>query len=110
MSKNHRIVRFKKVNFRVGKLHANFNTCMRKANFALESCIFFFLTGFPGGSVVKNPPGNTGDMGLIPVSGRPAGERNGNPLEYSCLGNSMDRGAWRTIVHRVANCRTQLSD
>ena len=81
-----------------------------KSKFCLGVLYFFFLTGFPGGSVVKNPPGNAGDMGLIPVSGRSAGEQNGNPLEYSCLGNSMDRGAWQTIVHRVANCWTQLSD
>ena len=60
-------------------------------------------------TLVKNPPDNAGDLGLIPVSGRSAGEGNGYPLQYSCPGKSMDRGAWRTIVHRVANCRTQLS-
>ena len=49
--------------------------------------------GFPGGSVVKNPPANAGDLGLIPGSGRSPGEGNGNPLQYSCLGNPMDRGA-----------------
>ena len=50
--------------------------------------------GFPGGSEVKNPPINSGDMRLIPGSGRSPGEGNGNPLQYSCLGNPMDRGAW----------------
>ena len=53
--------------------------------------------GFPGGSVVKNLPasaGDTGDMGSIPGSGRCPGRRNGNPLQYSCLENPMDRGAW----------------
>ena len=45
---------------------------------------------FPVGSVVKNPPANAGDMGLIPVWGRFPGEGNGNPLQYSCLGNPMD--------------------
>ena len=53
--------------------------------------------GFPGGTVVKNPPANAGDvrdMGLIPGSGRSSGGGNGNPLQYSCLENSMDRGAW----------------
>ena len=50
--------------------------------------------GFPGGSVVKNPPANAGDTGLIPGSGRSSGEGNGNPLQYSCLDNPMDRGAW----------------
>ena len=58
--------------------------------------------GFPGGSVVKNLPANIGDMGLIPGLGRSPGEGNGNPLQYSCLGNSMDRGAWWAAVHGVA--------
>ena len=54
---------------------------------------YMILTGFPGGSVAKNPPTNAGDAGSIPVSGRSPGEGNGNPLKYSCLGNPMDRGA-----------------
>ena len=49
--------------------------------------------------MVKNPPANAGDMGSIPGSGRSLGEGNGNPLYYSCLENSMDRGARSTIVH-----------
>ena len=53
------------------------------------------LLGFPGGSVVKNSPANAGDKGLIPESGRSPGEGNGNPLQYSCLGNPMDR---RTLM------------
>ena len=57
---------------------------------------------FPGGSLVKNLPANAGDIGLIPVSGRSPGEGNDNPLQYSCLGNPMDRGAWRAVVHGVA--------
>ena len=57
--------------------------------------------GFPGGPVVKNPLVNAGDMGSIPASGRSPGEDNGNALQYSCLGNAMDRGAWRAIVHGV---------
>ena len=48
--------------------------------------------GFPGGLVIKNPPANAGDMGLIPGSGRSPGEQTGNPVQYSCLGNPMDRG------------------
>jgi len=59
----------------------------------------------PGGSVVKRMPANardSGDMGLIPGSGRSTGEGNGNPLQYSCLENPMDIGAWQAIVHRVA--------
>ena len=61
--------------------------------------------GFPGGSVVKNLPamqGDSGDAGLIPGSGRSPGEGNGNPLQYSRLENSMDRGTWRATVHGVA--------
>ena len=56
----------------------------------------------PGGSLVKNLPANTADAGLIPGSRRYPGEGNGNPLQYSCLENSMDRGAWWATVHRVA--------
>ena len=68
------------------------------------------MMGFPGGSVVKNPPTNAGDMGLIPELGRSPGEGNGNPLQYSCLGNSMNRGVWRTTVHGVAKSPIQLSN
>ena len=57
--------------------------------------------GFPDDSVVKNSPANSGGMGLIPGSGRSPGEENGNPLQYSCLGNPMDREAWQATVHRV---------
>ena len=65
---------------------------------------------FPGGSLVKNPPANAGDVGLIPGSERPPGEGNENQLQCSCLENPMDRGAWRAIVHGVAKSQTQLSD
>ena len=58
--------------------------------------------GFLGGSVVKNLPASAGDTGSIPGSGRSSGERNGNPLLYSCLGNFMDRGVWWAIVHGIA--------
>ena len=64
--------------------------------------------GFPGGTVVKYPPanaGDAGDMGLIPGSGRSPSVGSGNPLQYSCLGNPMDRGAWRATVHGVARVR-----
>ena len=56
------------------------------------------LTGFPGGSVVKNLPGNAENACLIPGLGRSPGEGHNNPLQYSCLGNIMDRGAWKAIV------------
>ena len=57
--------------------------------------------GFPGDSVVKNPPANTGDAGLIPGLGRSPEEGNGNPFQYSCLGNPMDKGVWLITVHGV---------
>ena len=57
--------------------------------------------GFPDGSMVKNPSANTGNVGLIPGLGRSPGEGNGNPLQYSCWGNLMDRGAWQAAVHGV---------
>ena len=68
---------------------------------------------FPGGSVIKNPPANTGDMGhtdLIPESGRSPGGRDDNPLQYSCLENSMDRGAWQATVHGVTKSQMGLSN
>ena len=57
--------------------------------------------GFPGGSAVKNPPANTRESSSIPGPGRSPGEGNGNPLQYSCLENLIDRGAWLATVHRV---------
>ena len=70
--------------------------------------VFNLHLGFPRGSIVKNPPPR--DVGSIPGLGRSPGEGNGNPLQYSCLENSMDRGAWWATVHRVAKSRTQLSN
>ena len=64
---------------------------------------------FPGGSEVKASARNAGDLGLIPGSGRSPGEGNGNPLQYSCLENPMDGGAWWATVHRVAKSRIRLS-
>ena len=58
--------------------------------------------GFPSGLAVKNLPANAGDAGSIPGLGRSPGEGNGNPLQYSCLENPMDRGAWQAAVHGVA--------
>ena len=69
--------------------------------------------GFPGGSVVKNRPASAGDIadvGLIPQSGRSPGEGNGNPPQYSCLGNSKDRRACWATIHGVAKSWTQLND
>ena len=64
---------------------------------------------FPGGSVGKETACNAGDLGSAPGSGRSPGEGNGNPLQYSCLANSMDRGAWWAIVHGVTKSQTLLS-
>ena len=66
------------------------------------------MRGFPGGGVVKNLPANAGDTrnaGSIPGSGRSPGVGNGNPLQYPCLENSIDRGSWQATVHRVARVR-----
>ena len=65
--------------------------------------------GFLGGSVGKESACNTGDTGSIPGSGRSAGEVNGNPVQYSCLENHMDRGGWQAIVLKVPKSWTQLS-
>ena len=62
--------------------------------------------GFSRGAVVKNLPASTGDSGLIPGLGRSPGGVNGNPLQYSRLGNLMDRGAWWTTAHGVTKSQT----
>ena len=64
---------------------------------------------FPGGSDSKASVYNVGDLGSIPGSGRPPGEGNGNPLQYSCLGNPMDRGPWWATVHGVERVRHDLA-
>ena len=65
---------------------------------------------FPGGLDGKESACNVGDQGSIPGSGRSPGEGNGNPLQYSCLGNLMNRGTWQAIVHGVTKSQTPLSD
>ena len=62
--------------------------------------------GFPGSSDGKESACNAGDPGSIPGSGRSSGEGNGNPLQYSCLENPMDRGAWQVTPHGVAKSLT----
>ena len=66
----------------------------------------FHHTGFPGGSDGKESACNAGGLDLIPGSGRSPGGGHGNPLQYSCLENPMDRGAWRATVHGVAKSLT----
>ena len=73
-------------------------------------CLPYIHMGFPGRSVVKNPPANAGDVGSIPGLGRSPGEGNGNPVQYACLGNPMDRGAWQAIVHEGCKSQIRLSD
>ena len=73
-------------------------------------CNIALSGGFPGGSDGKASACNAGDPGSIPGLGRSPGEGNGNPLQYSCLENSMDWGAWWATVHRVAKSQTRLSD
>ena len=68
------------------------------------------MMGFPGDPEVKVSACNEGELGSIPESGKSPGEGNGNPLQYSCLENPMDGGAWWATVHRVAKSRTRLSN
>ena len=73
--------------------------------------MFYTLLGhFPGGSDHKESACKAGHLGSIPGSGRFPGEGNGNQLQYFCLQNPMDRGAWRVIVHAVAKSHTCLND
>ena len=72
--------------------------------------IYIHIQGFHGGSDSKESACNAGDPGLIPGSGGSPGKENGNPLQYSCLGNPMNTGAWKAIVHGVAKSQTRLSN
>ena len=70
--------------------------------YLIVSCLW----AFSGGSVIKNFPTSERDVGSITGWGRSRGEGNGNPFQYSCLGNHMDRGTWWTTVHGVTKCQT----
>ena len=72
--------------------------------------IYLYNWGFPSDSLVKNLPAKVGDRGSIPELGRSPRGGNGNLLQYSCLGNPLDRGAWCATVHGVAESRTRLSN
>ena len=93
--------------------HKRFSLCPHSLNLQ-HHCFLSILESpkldFPGGSVVKNLPANAGDMGSIPALGRSAGGGNNNPLQYSCLGNPMDRAAWWATVHGITKSRTRLSN
>ena len=82
------------------------NECLQVPSLVLDTGIS--NQGFPGGSDGKESVCNAGDLGLIPGSGRSPGEGDGNPLHCSCLENSMDKGAWWAIVHRVIKSPTRL--
>ena len=75
-----------------------------------NTAIYNKAKGFPGGSDGKESTCNEVDLGSIPESGRSPGEENGCPLQYSCLENPTNRGAWRATVHGVAKSWTRLSD
>ena len=72
----------------------------------LSFLYYIRITVFPGSSVVKNPPANAGDLGLIPGSGKSPEGGNGYPLQYTCLENSMDEGVWQAAVHGFSNSGT----
>ena len=72
----------------------------------LKYTVYTLSSGVPGGSVVKNLPANAGDPGSISGSGRSPGERNSNPLQYSCLENPMDREAWQATILGVISSQT----
>ena len=73
--------------------------CIREKH---SPILFLANHSFPGGSVVRNPPANVGDMGSIPGLGRSPGGGNDKPSQYSCLENPMEKGAWQDTVHGVA--------
>ena len=86
--------------------------CNFICNFKLKHNLFLPLfsmyMGFPCGSAGEESTCNAGDLGSIPGLGRSLGEGNGNPLQYSCLGNPMNRGAWWATVYGVARVRHNL--
>ena len=90
--------------------------CITKSSPALCSLLYQLLSNLPekldfcGGSDSKESACSAGDLGSIPGSGRSPGEEKGNPLQYSCVGNPMDRGAWRATAHGVTKSWTHLSD
>ena len=89
--------------------------CIFHKYVCINTCVFFISLSimvyyFPGDSDGKASVYSVGDPGLIPESGRSPGEGNGNPLQYSCLENSMEGGALKATVHGVAKSRTRLSD
>ena len=90
-------------------IHISFISATAFEESILGPLIEFFF-GFPGGSDSKESACNVGDLGSIPGLGRSSGEGNGNPLQYSCLEKSVDRGAWQATVHGVSKSWTRPRD
>ena len=91
-------------------IHSHTNIYIH-TNIHMHTYIFVYVCicmGFLGGSVVKNSPANAGASGSIPGSGRSLEGAKDNSLQYSCLGNPMDRGAWWATVHSIAESQTRL--
>ena len=96
-----------------GSIHSGLETLCKE----FHLCIFFSCRlqtpvihkAFPGGSVVKNSPAKSGDVGSLPGSGRSPREEYDKTLQYSCLGNPMDRGAWWAAIHGVVRVRHNLA-
>ena len=99
---------YRNYNSVVSNQNSNENQCTLKKTKG-DRVVNIPLDGLSGKESACNA-GDTGDMGLIPGLGRSIGGGNDNPLQYSCLENPMDRGAWRATVNRVAKSRTQLRD
>ena len=100
--------RFLKYQFLNKHLHSQLHRFLefwKVDDLAIVLFFYLWLIAFPGGSDGKESAGNTGDPGSIPESGRSPGEGNGNPLQNSCLENSMDKGAWMARVHGLLRVR-----
>ena len=89
---------------------SRFDSWVRKIPWGRDRLPSPVFMGFPGGSDGKESTCNSGDLGSMPGLGRSPGEGHGNALQYSCLRNPMDRGAWRATVHGLTESRTRLSD
>ena len=85
---------------------------MHKVQYYTDFKIIYYSywLGFPGGPDNKESSCNVGDPGSVPGKGRSPGKGNGNPLQFSCLGNPLDRGVWWTTIYEVAKSRTRLSE
>ena len=92
------------------ELEAWIESCDKNLQVVFLKVFCIYIRGLPDGSVVKNPLANAGDASSIPGSGRCPRVGNVHPLQYSCLGNPMDRGDWRATAHGVTKSWTQLSD